>query len=268
MNLKNSTTNCDYILLKEYEHLNLICNVTESIKSDSVVWFKENVELKFNNRLGKMFDHINKNYAITTLNNSSLLTIFNPNDTDIAFYDCYSKIIHQNKTIQLIHLHRFVVLGRPWVVFGNGKRTIRSVSVPVNEPWHINCSFYSNKYQREAELKLYLCLSENCSITESILNSWNNSLHDRIKITVKQINGTLVADINFTQVIYSDRGYIACLGANPIAQDKMIIMLRVKDQNEVLWPMIVAVTLMLYCFAIIVIYENRRIRPVSFIKIQ
>lgn len=255
-------------MLKEYEQLNLIYNVTEPIRSELVVWFKENVQLKFNKKNGLLKKKFIQHYTITASSNASVLTIYQPNETDIAFYDCYWKMINLNKTIQLIHLHRFVVLGRPWVTFGNGKRTIGSVNVYVNEPWHINCSFYSNQYQREADLKLYLCLSENCSITDTIMNSWNNSLQDRVKITVQRLNGTLVADINFTRVIFNDRGYIACLGANPVAQDKMIIMLRVKDQYEILWPITVAFTLMLYCFVIIVVYENRRIRPVSFIKNQ
>lgn len=277
---------CQFVLLTEYHSLNLTCDIFLNNHPTNIIvnWYKDQqliIDSQTKNYNQSKF-HLDYNQK----NSQYILTILKANAEDVGNYEC-RQISIDNHTTQILHLHRFAVRAKPRIRSEFG-RNIISQKIWANDEWTIKCSFLSKYHQLNSTLEIVRFENNNNNNDyirdhishinpdmqmKNFTKNWLEQNSHRIRIRMyndisEQFNNQSVIEMTITKVDFKDRGYIACYGINPIANDHLLIFLRVKDRIQILWPIIVIVTFSLYLFAIITIYEYRRISPFNLLQLD
>ncbi|KAH9517738.1 hypothetical protein DERF_008377 [Dermatophagoides farinae] len=296
---------CEYVLLTEYQSLNLSCKIFNHSSSSSITivnWYKDqkliiDSSLSPNNYNRTKFHLINQNDSII------ILTLLKAKPIDVGDYECRQIMLLDLNSTKILHIHRFAVRAKPRIrseLFG---KNVISQTVWANEEWRMKCSFVSKYHQINSTLDIvrieevdddhhhhnngnvggYIFSYDNYTKIKNKTKQWLHRNNDRVQIQLYNMvmakqqqssdnnnnnNNQTVIELKISNVNFKDRGYLGCIGINPVANDNLLILLRVNDRIRILCPIIVIITLSLYLFTIITIYEYRRISPFSLLQLD
>ncbi|KAJ6224771.1 hypothetical protein RDWZM_003316 [Blomia tropicalis] len=248
----------EMILLNESKPLNLSC-LSKSSNND-ITWMKDGIILKENN---------DTNMKIILTSTSSELFILESNTSDVGDYEC---VQNSNERLSL-----FIVRMKPRVKF-NIVKYERSQTIVVNSRWSIMCEFVNPQYERDGELSFLYCETDqfksgqwcgrsNLDQLKYDTIKWLQANDRRIGMKLNRTNGTQI-ELIIDKVRYKDMGHYLCMGQNILTMLNTSIFLRVRDEYDFIWPFMLLIALSLYLFALIAIYEVRRIRPTSFLNLE
>lgn len=200
---------------------------------------------------------------------TSQLFIEKTNASDIGNYEC-----HSGDTL----LRSFIVRAKPRVKF-NITSFQASQTVAISETWIISCIFWSANYALDANISLVRCekapeKGDTWCGRPSLLQlqkdtaAWVAENSARVSLSQQSTeNGTAVT-VTIRQTHYQDIGYYMCVGRNFLQSSQTGMLLRVRDRCDLVWPSILLAGLTMYLFALVAVFEGRRIQATSFLKLE
>lgn len=179
---------------------------------------------------------------------------------DVGRYECRDG---DNHTID-----RFVMLDHPVV------RMEGEASANNGDTWRVRCRFASAANALAARLAMGKCSvadGDDRGCREGNATEMVDTLRRLVKDNPDRMlliaNDTLV-ELAIRRVTYGDVARYICLGHNQLSTRNDTTFLRLKDRLQILWPMTMLLGLMLHLFALVFIYETRRARATSLIKVN
>lgn len=204
-------------------------------------------EYKMNTQLQEeeMIHMIHDRYII----NNNVLTLKSPNYDDVGDYYCRVK----NPTDEMEPQKTILVRAKPYIDFVLEYSTYKSATVFEGNSLKLVCNVFDD-YTADTDISVKWTMSrfeENA--TDEVVNG-----EDGIKI--EKYNSTSQALI-IDEVTKDHRRFFKCHATNGITDNSRIILIRVKDKYDIIWPSLGIIIEFIILIVVICVVENRKVEP-------
>jgi len=243
------TVEANQVALTPGHELVLRCNIAKYPEAQ-FSWFRlrqySNREPQPSDRQEEEMKPIEDKYMIS----SNALVIKSPTTDDVGDYYCRVKNPHDDmETEKMIN-----VRAKPYIhEFDIDSSTLRSAIIEEGRALKIPCNV-ADDYVPESSIKVSWHMSK---FDE---NDMNDVISGEDGIRTESYNHTSHALI-IDRVTKDHRRYYKCQVTNGITENSKVILIRVKDKYQAVWPTVGIVIEIVILIGVICIVENRKVEP-------